>query len=88
MNKSDLPPPDRPLLKHRQDEVRRHIQVDKLLRGLHAIADGTTKATPQEKQARISAAQILLRKALPDLTSVDIKAEHSGTLTIVVQKVA
>ena len=80
---------DRPILKHRQDEVRKQIQTTKLLQVVHDIASASEKVAklaPAEKAVRLQAAQILLRKTLPDLSSVEMAGEGGGPLTVVVKK--
>ena len=81
--------PDAPLLKHRQDEVRKQIQTTKLLQVVHDIASASEKVAklaPAEKAVRLQAAQILLRKTLPDLSSVEMTGEGGGPLTVVIKK--
>lgn len=52
------------------DRVRERIRVTKLIQVLELHAFGKVKMDP----SRVRAAEIVLRKALPDLTAV----EHSG----------
>ena len=80
---------DRPLLKHRQEEVRAQIQASKLVQVVAGIATGEgvlAKLAPAEKAVRLQAAQILLRKTLPDLSSVEMTGEGGGPLTVVIKK--
>jgi hypothetical protein len=56
--------------KNHQDEVRSRIQVGQLVKVLTDQALGKLELT----QPRLKAIEILLRKSLPDLSSV----EHSG----------
>lgn len=78
-----------PLLKHRAEEVRKQIQVSNLMTVVTRIASGhesVAKLAPAEKAVRLQAAQILLRKALPDLSSVEMTGEGGGPLTVVIKK--
>lgn len=60
-----------------QDDVRRKIQVSQLINVLtkHAIGE-----TEELSQSRIKAIEILLRKSLPDLSSVELTGEGGGPL--------
>lgn len=51
-------------------KVRERIQVSQLINRLHACAMGTVELT----KSQVTAIQVLLRKALPDLSAV----EHRG----------
>lgn len=57
--------------KHHQDEIRAKIQASQLINVLqnHALNEGT-----EISSSRMKAIEILLRKSVPDLSSV----EHSG----------
>lgn len=55
-----------------QDEIRLKIQASQLINVLQNHALGKTKDLAP---SRIKAIEILLRKSMPDLTQVDMKAE-------------
>lgn len=71
------------------DSVRSHIQTSQLLRRLndHALNPAEFKTTPQGTlrmikgmdATQIKAAEILLRKSLPDLSSVEMVADVAVT---------
>lgn len=77
--------PERPLLKHRQEQVRAQIQATKLVTRLQAIAEGTVKVDPKLVGAQVAAAKVLLAKSLPDLSQVAITDGEGGALQIVVK---
>lgn len=59
-----------------QDEVRTKIQTTQLLKVLQNHALGADKGKPEELTAsRMKAAEILLRKTLPDVANIQIEAE-------------
>lgn len=68
------------ILNERQKQnVRDHIQTTKLIKRLHGFALGENEINSKKKEipieidpARLKAIEILLRKSLPDLTSVDM----------------
>lgn len=78
--------PERPMLKHRQAEVRAQIQATKLVQRLQAIADGTAKVDPKLVAVQVQAAKVLLAKTLPDLSSVALTDGDGGPLKVVIQK--
>ena len=61
-----------------QDDVRLKIQASQLINRLSGHAVGEIEMTPTQ----IKAAEILLKKSLPDLQSVDLTGtlEHKHTL--------
>ena len=64
-----------------QDDVRAKIQVSQLLNVLHKQAlepDATEIST-----TRLKAIEILLRKSLPDLTSVTVGGDENNPLNVV-----
>lgn len=62
----------RPIGKLHQEDVRRKIQVSQLLNVLTAHALGETDDI---SMSRMKAIEILLRKSLPDLSSVTISGD-------------
>lgn len=62
-----------------QDEVRARIQTSQLLNRLQDYIDGKVRLD----QGRIRAIEILLRKALPDLSSVEQTGERQKPVVIV-----
>lgn len=58
------------LRKTHQDDVRTKIQVSQLINVLHKHAFGETE---EISASRMKAIEILLRKSLPDLSSVELK---------------
>lgn len=66
--------------KQHQDEVRARIQVSQLLNVLQnqALGEG-----PDLSPSRMKAIEILLRKSLPDLSSVELTGEGGGPVQII-----
>ena len=65
----------RPMGKLHQDDVRKKIQVSQLLNVLqHHALNGDTEIPP----SRMKAIEILLRKSLPDLSSIELTGEGGG----------
>ena len=62
-------------------EVRKRIQTSQLVNRLQDIALGDEEVD----QARLRAIEILLRKTLPDLSSVTIKGDEDNPLNAVVR---
>lgn len=62
-------------------EVRKRIQTSQLLNRLHDMALGER----EPDQARIRAIEILLKKTLPDLSSVTISGDEANPLNAVVR---
>jgi hypothetical protein len=73
----------RPIGKLHQEDIRRKIQVGNLLKVLtdHAL-DGKFDLS----QTRIKAIEILLRKSMPDLSSVEMTGADGGALQINIVK--
>lgn len=59
-----------------QDEVRAKIQASQLINRLSGHAFGEIEMTPSQ----IKAAEILLRKSVPDLQSVEMTGEDGGPM--------
>jgi hypothetical protein len=57
--------------KQHQDETRARIQTTQLINRLQKQADGEVELTPMQMKA----IEILLRKALPDLSAVELSGE-------------
>lgn len=68
--------------KHHQDEVRARIQVSQLINVLEnqALGDG-----PDISPSRMKAIELLLRKSLPDLSSIELTGEGGGPVRITAQ---
>ena len=58
--------------------TRAKIQTSQLINRLGKIANGEADCTPTQ----LKAAEILLRKSLPDLQSVTISGEGGGPITV------
>jgi len=56
------------------DEVRRKIQTSQLLNRLHSHAFGEVDLTAQQ----VRSIEILLRKVLPDVSTVTLRGDESG----------
>jgi hypothetical protein len=71
----------RPMGKLHQDDIRKKIQVSLLIKKLeeHALSDDDEKEISSSKMRAI---QILLGKALPDLSSVQISGDDNQPLVI------
>lgn len=61
------------------DLTRKKIQVTKIIQRLQSCLDGEADMSPQQ----IRAAEILLRKALPDLAATQITGANDGPLMVV-----
>jgi len=68
----------RPMGKLHQEDVRRKIQAGQLLKVLenHALNDDGKELSA----TRIKAIEILLRKSLPDLSSVELSGPDGGAV--------
>ena len=64
-------------LRH-QDEVRRKIQTSQLINRLQDHGLGKIELS----QTQVRAAEILLRKTIPDISAVEIAADIQGEMTI------
>lgn len=67
------------LRKTHQDDVRVKIQTSQLLNVLQNHALGKTE---ELTQSRLKAIEILLRKSLPDLSTVQLQGDKDNPLTI------
>lgn len=74
--KSKLMPAE--LMRRRQDEIRQQIRATKLVQRLEAAALGDVTITSVQANAAIA----LLRKVLPDLSSVDQQVSGDDTRPI------
>ena len=63
-----------------QDEVREKIRVSQILTRLSSHVEGATEMS----STQVKAAEILLRKSLPDLSQVEIQGEGGGPLKITI----
>lgn len=65
--------------KHHQDEVRARIQTSQLVNRLtdHALGEVELSAT------QIRAIEILLKKSIPDLSSIEVSGDEENPLQIV-----
>jgi len=70
----------RPIGKLHQDDIRRKIQASQLINVLqdHALT-GVGEITP----TRMKAIEILLRKSIPDLSSVEISGDEANPLNMI-----
>lgn len=69
----------RPMNKLHQDDVRKKIQASQLLNRLTDHAFGEVELS----QSQIKAIEILLRKSLPDLSSITISGDADSPLQTV-----
>lgn len=63
------------------DEVRAKIQASMLIRGLQDNFEGKKNLTP----GQIKSAEILLRKSVPDLSSIELSSDPDKPVQIVSQ---
>lgn len=77
-----------PLLKTAQMEARSRIQVGNIIARVQKIASGEIVGDPQVLGVQLRANELLLRKALPDLSSVEMSGPEGGPLTITINKIA
>lgn len=68
-----------------QDEIRSKIQVSNLLTRVHKYALGEL-SDDDISSNRLNAIKLLLGKALPDLSSVEMTGEGGGPLTVTWQQ--
>ena len=68
------------LNKRHQDEVRARIQASQLINVLqdHALSEGS-----EISPSRMKAIEILLRKSLPDLSSVEVTGDEENPVRLV-----
>lgn len=78
----------RELLKTQQDDARSRIQVGAIIERVSKIARGEIAGDPQVLGVQLRANELLLRKALPDLSSVEMTGAEGGPLTITINKIA
>ena len=76
-----------PLMKTQQDDARLRIQVGAIITRVQKIANGEIEGDPATLGVQLRANELLLRKALPDLSSVEMTGEAGGPLTITINKV-
>jgi hypothetical protein len=69
----------RPMGVRHQDDVRAKIQAGQLVKILTDHAIGLTE---EISASRMKAIEILLRKSLPDLQAIELKADVTGTFAI------
>jgi hypothetical protein len=62
------------------DEVRAKIQASQLINRLHDNAFGKVELT----QSQVRSIEILLKKAIPDLSAVELTGEGGGPLQMTV----
>jgi hypothetical protein len=74
----------RPIGKLHQDDIRRKIQASQLINVLqdHALT-GEGEITP----TRMKAIEILLRKSIPDLSSVELSGDQDNPINMI-QKIS
>jgi hypothetical protein len=76
----------RALLPGQQDDARARIQVGVLVSRAARIAAGEIEGDPAALGVQLRATEMLLRKALPDLSSIEMNANVDGALTITIVK--
>lgn len=67
--------------------ARAKIQVGTIIGFMNAIVNGSDQSEPARQTARIAAARLLLAKALPDMSQVDVNSQVEGTITITINKI-
>lgn len=67
----------RPIGKLHQDDVRRKIQASQLI---NVLQEHALKGTKDFDPTRMKAIEILLKKSLPDLSSVEITGADGGPI--------
>ena len=70
--------PPIPMRKTRQDEVRAKIQVGNILNRVQKHLEGEIELSATQ----IKAAEILLRKSLPDLSSIEVTGDGGGPVQV------
>lgn len=63
------------------DEVRAKIQASQLINRLHDNAFGKVELT----QSQVRSIEILLKKAIPDLSAVELTGESGGPVKVTVE---
>ncbi len=74
------------LRKTHQEDVRAKIQVSKLLHRVHQYANGEL-TDEQVSPNSLNAIKLLLAKALPDLSSVQITGDKDNPLTLQINEI-
>ena len=69
------------LRKTHQDEIRAKIQVSQLLNRVHAYANGEL-SDEEVSPNRLNAIKLLLNKALPDLSSIQLTGDSENPIAI------
>jgi hypothetical protein len=77
----------RELLSTAQTEARTKIQVGRAIETVQKMLHGEIVVDPATMNARVAAARLLLSKALPDLSSVEMTGAEGGPLTITINKI-
>lgn len=67
----------RPIGKLHQDDVRRKIQVSQLV---NVLTEHALTGKGDFSMSRMKAIEILLRKSLPDLSSIELTGENGGAI--------
>lgn len=70
------------LLKHQSENCRLKIQTSQLINRLQDHANGKVELSPTQ----VRAAEVLLKKALPDLASVQHTGEGGGPIIMTWQQ--
>jgi hypothetical protein len=78
---------DRPLLRHRAEEVRKQIRASQLVARLQDIADGTVKGEPALLGVQTRAAMGLLSLCVPTLSSIEQDVKVEATVNIIVEQI-
>lgn len=60
------------------DEVRSKIQASQLINRLHGCAMGTVEMSPTQ----VKSAEILLKKSVPDLSSMELTGSDGGPIEV------
>lgn len=63
------------------EETRQKIRVSQLLNRLHNHVDGEVELTATQ----LRAVEILLKKSLPDLSSIELKGDAENPLKMVIE---
>jgi hypothetical protein len=77
----------RALIKSQQDDARARIQVGNVIERVKRIAAGEAEGDPATLAVQLRASELLLRKTLPDLSSVEMTGAEGGPLTITINKI-
>ncbi len=63
--------------KHHQEEIRQKIPVSQLI---NVLTDHALGGSPEISPSRMKAIEILLKKSLPDLSSVEMTGPDGGPI--------